>query len=278
MSLKDTIALVTGASRGIGKGIAQVLSEAGATVYITGRTLGNESSASKLAGSISQTALEINEKGGKCIAVKCDHTDDEQTLYVFELIKEQHGKLDILVNNVWGGYQHYTDGTEFWNETGFWTSPVSRWDSMFQSGVRAHYVSSTYASQLMTQKQSGLIVNLSFFAAQRNDKGVAYGTAKAATNHMTRCMAYELKPYNIPVICLYPGLVRTESVMKGAEHLDLSNSESPQFIGRAVMALAKDPKCMERTGSICVAAELALDYGFSDIDGSQPIPLTAEDI
>ena len=272
MSLSEKIALVTGASRGIGKGIAQELSNAGATVYITGRTLGQEISASKLNGSITQTASEINRNGGKCIPVKCDHTDDGQTKKVFEFIKDKHSRLDILVNNVWGGYEYYTDGTQFWNESGFWTSPISRWDSRFQSGVRAHYVSSIYASQLMTVNQSGLIVNLSYFAAERNDKGVAYGASKAATNHMTRCMAHELKPHNIPVICLYPGLVRTESVMKGAEHLDLSNSESPQFIGKAVVSLAQDSNCMEKTGTVCIAAQLALEYGFTDIDGSQPTP------
>ena len=278
MSLSNKIALVTGASRGIGKGIAQVLSEAGAVVYITGRTVDDQPSASKLSGSITQTAEEIAASGGVCIPIQCDHSDDDQVAKVFEQIKNQHGRLDILVNNVWGGYQHFTDGTPFWQEQGFWETPISRWDAMFQAGVRAHYVSSVYATQLMLPNQSGLIINLSFFAAERDDQGVAYGTSKAATNHMTKCMASELAPHNISVVCLYPGLVRTESVLAGAEHLDLSNSESPQFIGRAVVALAQDKNVMSRTGTISIAAELALEYGFTDVDGSQPRPLTAKDI
>jgi dehydrogenase/reductase SDR family protein 1 len=161
---------------------------------------------------------------------------------------------------------------------GFWEAPFSRWDSMFQSGVRAHYISSVYAAQLMIPNQSGLIVNLSFFAAQRADKGVAYGAAKAATDHMNSCMAHELKPNNIAALCIYPGLVRTEAVLRGADHLDLTNSESPQFIGRAVVALAEDENCMAKSGTVCIAAELALEYGFTDIDGSQPKPLSAMDI
>lgn len=278
LSLTNKIALVTGASRGIGKGIAQALSKAGAAVYITGRTVGENTSPAKLSGSITQTSAEINATGGRCVPIQCDHTDDDQVAMVFNRIQQEHGKLDVLVNNVWGGYEFYTDGTVFWNEVGFWEAPFSRWDSMFQSGVRAHYISSVYAAQLMIPNQSGLIVNLSFFAAQRADKGVAYGAAKAATDHMNSCMAHELKPNNIAALCIYPGLVRTEAVLRGADHLDLTNSESPQFIGRAVVALAEDENCMAKSGTVCIAAELALEYGFIDIDGSQPKPLSAMDI
>jgi NAD(P)-dependent dehydrogenase (short-subunit alcohol dehydrogenase family) len=149
---------------------------------------------------------------------------------------------------------------------------------MFQSGVRAHYVSSAFAAPLLIQQDASLIVNLSFFVAQRNDKGVAYGVAKAASDHMVACMAQELREHNVAAVSLYPGIVRTESVMKAAEHLDLSNSESPQFVGRAIVALATDAAIMEKTGSVLVAAELAQEYGFTDIDGKQPRPLTAEDI
>lgn len=276
--LLGKVALVTGASRGVGKGVALCLAEAGATVYITGRTVEEGESASRLCGTIHQTAEEVVKLGGKCIAIKCDHRNDPEVESVFRQIKAEHNKLNILVNNVWGGYEHFTDGTEFWNEKGFWTLPTSRWDSMFQSGVRAHYVSSAFAAPLLIRQNGSLIVNLSFFVAQRNDKGVAYGVAKAASDHMVACMAQELREHNVAAVSLYPGIVRTESVMKGAEHLDLSNSESPQFVGRAIVALANDPAIMEKTGRVLIAAELAQEYSFTDIDGKQPRPLTAQDI
>lgn len=272
--LHGKIALVTGASRGIGKGIALGLGEAGATVYVTGRTVEEGKAAVKLTGNIHQTAQEVAALGGECIAVPCDHTNDEAVKALFERIQNEQNRLDILVNNVWGGYEHFNDGTEFWTEKGFWTMPVSRWDKSFQAGVRAHYVASMFAAPLMIAQQSGLIVNISFFAAQRNDKGVSYATAKMADDRMAGAMAHELREYNVAAVSLYPGLVRTEAVMKDAEYFDLSNSESPQFIGRAIAALAADPNLMEKSGQVLVAAALALEYGFTDIDGKQPRPLT----
>jgi dehydrogenase/reductase SDR family protein 1 len=276
--LLGKVALVTGASRGVGKGIALALGEAGATVYITGRTVEQGTSASCLGGTIYQTAEEVTKSGGKCIAIQCDHCVDTDVQAVFKQIDSEQGKLNILVNNVWGGYQHFTDGTEFWNETGFWTQPTARWDSMFQSGVRAHYIASSLAAPLLMEMEqgSGLIVNISFFAAKRTDKGVAYGVAKAASDHMVACMAEELREYNVAAVSLYPGVVSTESVMQAAEHLDLSNSESPIFIGRAIVSLASDNQLMEKTGRVLVAAKLAEEYGFTDIDGKQPRALTAD--
>ncbi len=276
--LVGKVALVTGASRGIGKGIALSLGEAGATVYITGRTVEEGKSAAGLPGTIHQTADEIMKLGGKCVAIQCDHSVDKEVEAVFKHIHAENKGLDILVNSVWGGYEHLTDGTEFWNEKGFWTEPTSRWDSMFQSGVRAHYISSVLAVPLLMKKENSLIVNLSFFAAQRNDKGVSYGVAKAASDHMVACMAQELKEDRVAAVSLYPGMVRTESVMKGAEYLDLSNSESPQFVGRAVVALASDPDIMKKSGRILIAATLAQEYCFTDINGEQPRPLTAGDV
>lgn len=278
ISLTAQVALVTGASRGIGKGIALALGEAGATVYITGRTVKEGAAAVDLPGTIHQTVDEVEQVGGTCIAIRCDHTDDEQVKAVFERIGSEQGRLDILVNNVWGGYEHFNDGTAFWLEKGFWSAPLSRWDKTFQAGVRAHYVCSVLAAPMMIAQQSGLIVNLSFFAAQRDDQGVCYGVAKAADDRMAACMAHDLRDYNVAAVSLYPGLVRTESVMKAAEHFDLSNSESPQFIGRAVAALAADPQIMHKSGQILVAATVAQEYGFTDIDGKQPRALTVEDL
>jgi len=139
--------------------------------------------------------------------------------------------------------------------------------------VRANYVASVLAAPLMIARRSGLIVNLSFFAAQQDDAGVAYGVAKSATDRMAACMAHELLDYGVAAVSLYPGLVRTEGVLKAAEHFDLSNSESPQFIGRAVAALAADPNGLQKSGQVLVAAELAEEYGFFDVDGKRPTSL-----
>lgn len=272
-TLTGKVALVTGASSGVGRGIAMGLGEAGATVYITGRTVAEGEAAVALSGTIHQTAADIDRLGGRGIAVWCDHRDDAQVGALVERVSEESGRLDILVNNVWGGYEHFYDGTEFWKETSFWTIPLSRWDAMFAAGVRAHYVASVLVAPLMIARSQGLIVNISAFAGQTDSAGVAYGVAKAADDRMAACMAHELRPHNVAAVSLYPGLVRTEGVLKAGDYFDLSNSESPQFIGRAVAALAADREIMRKSGQVLIAAELAMDYGFADVDGRQPLSL-----
>jgi NAD(P)-dependent dehydrogenase (short-subunit alcohol dehydrogenase family) len=276
--LTGQVALVTGASRGVGRGIALGLGEAGATVYLTGRTVEEGRAAVALPGTIHSTAAEVDRLGGRGIAVRCDHRDDAQVAALVERIRTEQGRLDILVNNVWGGYEHFFDGTEFWTETGFWTVPLARWDAMFTAGVRAHYVASVLAAPLMIEQGHGLIITISSFAGQKVDAGVAYGVAKAADDRMAACMAHELRPHNVAAVVLYPGLVRTEGVLKAAEHFDLSNSESPQLIGRAVAALAADPDVMRKSGQVLVAAELAEEYGFTDVDGRRPTSLRATEL
>ena len=276
--LKNTIALVTGASRGVGKGIALGLGETHATVYITGRTVEEGQGPMDLPGTIHATAQEVNALGGRGVAVACDHTNDDEVAAVFARIRGEHGRLDLLVNNAWGGYENMFENNAFTWPLPFWQQPLWRWEAMFQAGVRAHYVASHFAAPLMIEQQSGLIVNISFWAAQKLTGNVVYGMAKAATDRMTTYMAEELRTYQVAVVSLYPGLVRTESVMRSAEFLDLSNSESPQFIGRAVAALAADQNIMERSGKIWIAAALAQEFGFTDIDGKQPHPLTLTDI
>jgi NAD(P)-dependent dehydrogenase (short-subunit alcohol dehydrogenase family) len=272
-NLMGKAALVTGASRGVGKGIALGLGEAGATVYVTGRTTDAGHAAVQLAGTIHETANEVTALGGKGIPIRCDHTNDDETHAVFAQIQAEHGRLDILVNNVWGGYEHFNDGTEFWLEKGFWTVPLERWDKSFDAGVRAHYVCSALAAPMMLAQRSGLIVNISFIAAQQADSGVIYGVAKAADDKMVQNMAHELREHNVAAVSLYPGLVRTEGVMAHKDFFDMSNSESPQFNGRAVAAMASDPNIMAKSGKVFVSAALALEYGFNDIDGKQPVPM-----
>ena len=274
-SLTNSIALVTGASRGVGKGVALGLGEAGASVYATGRSAVDMQDAGKLGGTPAATAELVSAAGGKGIAILCDHTKDEDTVAAFEQIRRDSGRLDILVNNAWAGYENMFEAGKFTYANRFWEQAFWRWDAMFDAGVRAAYTSAAHAARLMTQQKSGLIVNISYWSAQRYINNTAYGVAKAAIDKMTEYMALELRPYDVAVVSLYPGLVRTESVMRSAEYFDLSNSESPQFIGRAVAALARDPQLMSKSGKIVTAAELGLEYGFTDLDGSQPRPLTA---
>jgi len=272
--LAGTVALVTGASRGVGKGVALGLGEARATVYLTGRTVREGTGVDGLPGTIYQTAQEVERLGGQAIPIPCDHRDDAQVDTLFGRIMREHGHLDLLVNNVWGGYEHLIVDDQYVDNLPFWEQPVERWDSMFAAGVRAHYVASVLAAKRMTEQRSGLIVTISYWAAQKFLGSPAYGAAKAADDKLIRDMAHQLRDYHVAAVSLYPGLVRTENVLRFAEYLDLSNSESPQFVGRAVAALAGDPQIMAKTGEVLVVAALAHEYGFVDVDGTTPRPMT----
>ena len=276
-SLKGKVAVVTGASRGVGKGIALGLGEAGATVYVTGRSVEDKADVEKLGGTVFSTAEAVTAMGGKGIAVHCDHREDSQVEGVFKQIAKESKRLDILANNAWGGYEKMREGRAFTYFKPFWEQPFWRWDAMFDAGVRAAYTSSALAARMMTKKKSGLIVNISFWSAQVYLGNTQYGVSKAAVDKMTEYMARELKKYKVAAVSLYPGLVRTESIMRNAKHFDMSNSESPQFIGRVVAALASDPNIMKKSGQVLVAAQEALEYGIEDIDGRQPRPLTLKD-
>jgi dehydrogenase/reductase SDR family member 1 len=274
--LKGKVAVVTGASRGVGRGVALGLGEEGATVYVTGRTIDEGSSTSQLPGTIHSAAADVTSRGGKGIAIRCDHRNDAETAEAFKGVLADTGRLDIVVNSAWGGYERMIENGKFTWPAPFWQQPAWRWDAMFGDGVRAAYIASACAAKIMTLQRRGLIVNISFWASQKYIGNVAYGAAKAATDKMTRDMANELRDYSVSVVGLYPGLVRTENVMRFAHSLELSNSESPQFIGRAVAALAGDPEIARKSGEILVAASVAQEYGFTDLDGSRPKPLTLE--
>jgi NAD(P)-dependent dehydrogenase (short-subunit alcohol dehydrogenase family) len=265
--LDGKVALVTGASRGVGKGIAVALGNAGATVYVTGRSVAGEATTS-LPGTIDETAAEAGAR-----AVRCDHRDDGQVRAVFDRIEREEGRLDVLVNNVWGGYELLHEGEYETFGGPFWEAPLSIWDGMFSAGVRAHYVASTFAVPLMLGGQGGLIVNVSSFAAANPKEVVPLGVAKTATDHLSALMGEHLRDRGIAVVSLYPGLVRTEGILKWKDYIDLSNSESPGFVGRAVAELAVDDDVLSRTGRTLVVAELAREYGFTDEDGAQPSSL-----
>jgi len=258
-SLQGRVALVTGATRGVGRGIAEGLARAGARVYATGRT-------------ITQGGF-----GAGITVATCDHTDDTAVARVFGRIDEEAGRLDVLVNVAWGGYERMVEDGRFTWASPFWEQPAWRWDAMMTAGVRAAYVASQQAAGRMAAAGHGLIVHISSWAAQKYAGNVVYGLSKAATDRMAADMARELEPHGVTVVSLYPGLVRTESVL-AAGVFDLSNSESPEFIGRAIAALAGDPAVFRRSGAVLVAAALAEEYGFTDVDGQRPRPLTLADV
>ncbi len=260
-TLHGRVAVVTGASRGVGRGIARELAAGGAKVYATGRS-----------------QQDLRHMNGHGTAICCDHRVDAEVDAAFRRILTEDGHVDVLVNNVWGGYERMVEDGEFTWPRAFWEQPLWRWDAMFSAGVRAHYHASQLVAPSMIAQRRGLIVNISFWAAQKRIGNVAYGVAKAATDKLTADMSVELGQYGVTVVSLYPGLVRTEKVMEAAAYLDLSNSESPEFIGRAVAALATDPDALRHTGKILVAAALAKEYGFTDIDGRTPRPLTLADV
>jgi dehydrogenase/reductase SDR family protein 1 len=269
-------AIVTGASRGVGKGIAEELGAAGATVYVSGRSVHGSPMTVALAGTIEETADAVNRAGGTGIAFRCDHRDDSDARALFRRVEAERGRLDVLVNNVWGGYEGLHEGRYDQFGKPFWEQPVALWDAMFAAGVRAHYVASALAARMMVAQGSGLIVNISSFAGVGEEPNVPIGVAKGATDRLTASTASQLREHGVAVVSLYPGLVRTEGVLKWAEHVDLTNSESPQFAGRAVVALAADPNVLERTGQVLVAAELAEEYCFTDVDGARPRSLRAQ--
>lgn len=210
--------------------------------------------------------------------IRCDHRLEHDVNSAFSLILREFKTIDVLVNNVWGGYEHMLENGVFTWSKPFWEQPLWRWDSMFAAGVRAHYQASQLAAPSMIAQRRGLIVNISFWASQKHVGNVAYGVSKAATDKLTSDTAAELKPHGVAVVSLYPGLVRTEKVMESAQWLDLTNSESPEFIGRAVAALAADPDVLRHSGEVLVAARVAIEYGFTDIDGKIPRPLTLADV
>jgi dehydrogenase/reductase SDR family member 1 len=201
---------------------------------------------------------------------------DTDTARVFQRIAEVGEGLDVLVNSAWGGYERMVEDGQFTWGLPFWKQPPHRWSSMMDTGVRSAFFASARAAEMMVARRRGLIVNVSFWAAQKYVGNSIYGIAKAATDKMASDMAHELRPSGVAVVSLYPGLVRTEAVMEAARGgwLDISNSESPEFIGRVIAALSRDPGLMGRSGQVVVAAQLAKELNVRDIDDRQPIPLT----
>ena len=267
------VAVVTGASRGIGKGIALELGAAGFVVYVTGRSV----DAGPIPGTVGETAAQIDELGGQGIAIACDHHDDTQVAAVFERIEREQGRLDVLVNNVYSAPDLVP-----WLGKKYWELPIEAWDQVIDIGTRSHYVASVLGTPLMLAGGDGLIVNVSSSGAVSYGHNVVYGVGKAAVDKMTADMAIELAGTGVSVVSLWPGLVRTELLDLGAQtdgdevfielpgegRFDLSGAESPRFLGRAVVALRGCADLQQRSGRAFSSAALARELGFTDLDGT----------
>jgi NAD(P)-dependent dehydrogenase (short-subunit alcohol dehydrogenase family) len=277
--LSDTVALVTGASRGAGRGIALELGTAGATVYVTGRSVRGGPTTDQIPGTIDETAEDVTGRGGFGIAVRCDHRVDEQVESLFDRIRRDHGRLDVLVNNVWGGYEN--PDCRPLSMVPFWEQASGQWDAMFTAGVRAHLMASRHAVPLMLPRRRGLIVsttaNLEPLPYMRN---LFYDLAKSAVARLTWAMAQELREHGIAALAVAPGFMRTERVVEAFRRAGAADAlngpggpgETTAYLGRAIAALASDARILEKSGQVVEVGTLAREYGFTDVNGAQPLP------
>jgi len=268
--LSGRVALVTGSSKNIGKGMALEVGAAGATVYLTARTL--DDTPGELA-SLLRTAAEIDKLGGEAVPLRCDHTVDGDVERVFDEIASRHGRLDLVVN---------VASPDFSSMVGkpFWELPFDDMSRCLDIGPRSNFVTTALAARMMIPQRSGLVINISSHGAESYLLSVPYGVGKGAIDKLTRDTAAELREHNVAVVSLWPGLVLTEGLLSNAiveddgrrtlHGLDISFGETPQFNGKAIVALASDPNIMERTGGSFWTLELAREYGFTEEDGSLP--------
>ncbi|NND69102.1 MAG: SDR family NAD(P)-dependent oxidoreductase [Halioglobus sp.] len=264
---KDRVVVVTGASRGAGRGIAVALGAAGATVYVTGRT--RHEGDAPLPGTVQATADAVSAAGGRGIAVYCDHGKDDEIAALFERVRDEQGRLDILVNNATTLHDALTVSGPFWEK------PLALTE-LWEVGMRSHYVASWYAAPLLLAAGAGLVVNTSSFGGRIYMHGPAYGAGKAAVDKMSHDMAYDFKPHNVAVVSLWMGLLLTERSQRvfdaePEKYAPLMETiETPEFSGRVIDALARDPLLMEKSGQVLIGAELAAAYGVTDINNQQP--------
>ena len=260
------VAVVTGASRGAGKGIALALAANGATVYVTGRTAVDGDA--DLPGSLATTADQINARGGVGVPVVCDHADDEQVEAVFARVAREHGRLDVLVNNAFAIPDGITSRRPFWEKR-------LEQQMVLDVGLRSTYVSSFFAAPLLING-GRLVVNTSSFGGTCYMHGPAYGAVKAGVDKMAHDMAEDFRPYGVAAVSLWMGFLRTErteALFTSSDHRYAAltrHAESAEFPGRVIAALATSPDRMTYSGRVLIAAEAALELGVVDVDGGQP--------
>jgi len=264
---KDRIVVVTGASRGAGKGIAVALGATGATVYCTGRT--RQEGDAPLPGTVAATAAAVTEAGGLGIPVYCDHADDAQVKILFEQVRKEQGRLDILVNNATNLHDALVEKGPFWEK------PLEI-AQLLDVGLRSHYTAAWYAAPLLLANGEGLIVNTSSFGGRIYMHGPAYGAGKAAVDKMSHDMAVDFRPHKVAVISIWMGLLlteRTRAVFDASPELYselVATAEYPEFTGRVIDALANDPYIMDKSGKVWIGAELGEEYEIVDINGQLP--------
>lgn len=267
MQISDRVAVVTGASRGAGKGIAIALGASGATVYVTGRT--RKEGDAPLPGNLAATADAVTEAGGRGIPLYCDHGNDDEVRAAFEQVEREQGKLDILVNNATALNDALTQKGPFWEK------PLALTD-IWNVGMRSHYVATHMAAPLLLASDRALVVHTSSFGGRIYMHGPAYGAGKAAVDKMAHDMAVDFNPHGVAVVSIWMGLLLTERTRLVFEaqpemYTDLVDTcETPQFTGRVIEALYRDPQLMSRTGKVWIGAELGEEYGLTDINGRQP--------
>ena len=259
--MRQRVAWVTGASRGIGRGTAVALGQAGWIVYLTARSSLTGRSG-QLPGTVEETAAAATNAGGTAWPIVCDHSDEAAVAAVADRIDREHGCLDLLVNNAWAGYERVNAGE--WQEwtAPFWQQPTQHFDAMFDGGVRMHYTTAAQAAPLLIKRRGSMTVTLSVARPEGDQPGgVAYAMAKAADDALAAAVARQLALYGITSVALHPGWVRTEGVMQFADQLDLADSQSPEGVGRVIAALADDPGKASLSGRAWTVSDLAATYG-----------------
>jgi NAD(P)-dependent dehydrogenase (short-subunit alcohol dehydrogenase family) len=280
LPLSGRVAVVTGASRGAGRGIALELGAAGATVYVTGRSVRGEGTPGydrmlerlkldAMPGTIDDTAEAVDRAGGTGVALRCDHTQESEVRALFARVERDHGRLDLLVNNAWGAHQDYIGDAPFWEQ------PLRHWEGMFERGLRNHILASVVAAPIFVRQQRGLIVTVTFWDRWRYTGSFYYDLAKAAMTRLAFGIAQDLRPHGVASVAVSPGWMRTELILaayqtdesRWREVPALAGTETPHYVGRAVVALARDPEVMVKTGIVHRVGDLAEEYGFTDVDG-----------
>ncbi|MBW3625419.1 MAG: SDR family oxidoreductase [Armatimonadetes bacterium] len=274
--LKGNVAVVAGATRGEGRGIAVELCVAGATVYCTGRSVRGRPATSPRPETIEETAELVTAHGGVGIWAQVDHTVPEQVRALIERVKAEQGRLDLLVNDVWGG-----DSLTNW-EARFWEHSLEDGLLMQRRAVHSHLITSYFAAPLMVEQKSGLIIEITDGDTLEYRGNLYYDLAKVSAIRLAKGMAEELRPFGVTALALTPGFLRSEAMLDlfGVTEANWRDgakkdphfiaSETPRYIGRAVAALATDPNIAEKSGQALSTWALAKTYGFTDVDGSRP--------